>query len=142
MRSIRRRDSSWDCIHTFGSEAGKSATEITTAIGLKAAAAREWGVELGIVNRSMDVKQAFDNVSPENLSLVMKDMGTAPVLAEAIMREQIGGKYDICFQEKDFWDALRQVHQTTREGESVLVQLDDEERLQDFARRMEGAADG
>ena len=48
---------------------------------------------------SMDVKQAFDKVSPESLSLVMKDMNIAPVLAEGIMREQIGGKYDNCFQE-------------------------------------------
>ena len=29
----------------------------------------------------------------------MKEMNIAPVLAEAILREQIGGKYDICFQE-------------------------------------------
>ena len=48
---------------------------------------------------SMDVKQSFDNVSPEYLSLVMKEMNIAPVLIEAILREQIGGKYDICFQE-------------------------------------------
>ena len=45
-------------------------------------------------------------------------------------------------RDKDFWDTLRQVHQTRREGESVLVQPDDEECLQGFARRMEGAADG
>ena len=37
----------------------------------------------------MGVKQAFDNVSPENLMLVMKEMGIAPVLAAAILREQI-----------------------------------------------------
>ena len=47
----------------------------------------------------MDVKQAFDNVSPENLSLVMKGMNIALVFAGAILREQIGGKYDICFPE-------------------------------------------
>ena len=29
----------------------------------------------------------------------MKDMDIAPVLAGAILREQIGGKYDICSQE-------------------------------------------
>ena len=45
------------------------------------------------------MKQAFDNVPPWNLSLVMKDMNIAPILAGAILREQIGGKYDICFQE-------------------------------------------
>ena len=45
------------------------------------------------------MKQAFDNVSPLNLSLVMREIGIAPVLAGAILREQIGGKYDNCFQE-------------------------------------------
>ena len=43
----------------------------------------------------LNAKQAFDNVSPENLSLVMKEMNIAPVLAGAILREQIGGTYDI-----------------------------------------------
>ena len=38
-------------------------------------------------------------MSPENLSLVMNEMDIAPVLAGAILRGQIGGKYDICFQE-------------------------------------------
>ena len=66
---------------------------------LMTAAAREWGPELGAITCSMDVKQAFDNVSPENLSLVMKEMDIAPVLAGEILREQIGGNYDICFQE-------------------------------------------
>ena len=64
-----------------------------------AAAAREWGLELGFITCSLDVKQAFDNVSPLNLSLFMKEMDIAPILAEAILREQIGGRYDICFQE-------------------------------------------
>ena len=47
----------------------------------------------------MGVKQVFDNVSPENLSLLMKGMDIAPVLPEAILRHQIGGKYDFYFQE-------------------------------------------
>ena len=34
------------------------------------------------------MKQAFDNVSLENLSLVMKEMEIAPTLAGAILREQ------------------------------------------------------
>ena len=54
--------------------------------------AREWGPELGVNTCSMDVKQAFDNVSPENLSLVMKEI-------EAVLREQLGGKYGLCFPE-------------------------------------------
>ena len=45
------------------------------------------------------MKQAFDSVSPLNLSLAMKEMGIALVLVGAILRERIGGKYDICFQE-------------------------------------------
>ena len=47
----------------------------------------------------MDVKQACDKVSPGNLSLVMKEMDIAPVWAGAILREQIDGTCDICFQE-------------------------------------------
>ena len=56
------------------------------AIRLLAAAAREWG---GVITFSLDVKQAFDKISP------------ALVLAEAILREQIGGKCDICIQETE-----------------------------------------
>ena len=99
LRNVGKKDKSWDEIHTFGFEEGRSATEISTAIRLMAAAAREWRPELGVITFSLDAKQAFENVSLENLSLVMKEMIIAPVLAEAILREQIGGKYDICFQE-------------------------------------------
>ena len=49
-----------------------------------AAAAREWGAELGVITCSMDVKQAFDNVSPQSLSLAMNELGIAPMLAGAI----------------------------------------------------------
>ena len=62
-----------------------------------AAAARELRPELGFITCSMHVTQALDNVSPENLSLVMTEMDIAPVLAGAILREQVGGTYDICF---------------------------------------------
>ena len=64
-----------------------------------AAEATEWGPELSVITSSMDWKQAFDNVSLENLSLVMKEMDIAPVLAGAILSEKIGSKYDICSQE-------------------------------------------
>ena len=47
----------------------------------------------------MDVRQAFGNVSPQSLSLVMKEIGIAPMLASAILREQMGGTSDICFLE-------------------------------------------
>ena len=135
-----KQDTRWDEIHTFGFQEGRSATEISTAIRLSAAA-RERGPQLCIITCSMDVKQAFDNVSPENLGLVMKEMNMAQLLAEAILREQSGGKYDICLQGTripgiPFDKSIKQ-----GEGESVLVQPDDEERLQGFAR-MEGAADG
>ena len=99
LRNVGKKDKSWDETHTSGFEECRSATEISTAIRLLAAAAREWGLELGVITCSLHVKQAFDNVSPENLSLVMKEIKIAPVLAEAILREQIGGKYDVCFQE-------------------------------------------
>ena len=55
----------------FGFEEGGNATEISTAIKLTAAAARERGPELGFITFTLDVKQAFDNVSLENLSLVI-----------------------------------------------------------------------
>ena len=57
------------------------------------------GKGAGHIACSMDVKQAFDHVSPEALSLAMKEMDIAPMFAGAIMREQIGARYDICFQE-------------------------------------------
>ena len=37
---------------------------------------------------SIDAKQAFDNVSPLNPSLVMNEMEIAPLLAGAILREK------------------------------------------------------
>ena len=70
----------------------EDAAEIPAAIRLMTAAAEEWGTDLGVIACSMDVKQAFDNVSPESLSVVMKEMGMAPMLAGAILREQIGGE--------------------------------------------------
>ena len=60
MRNIDKRDKSWECIHTFGLKEGR-------AITLMAAAAREWGPELGVNICSMDAKQALYNVSPESL---------------------------------------------------------------------------
>ena len=93
MRNVGKEDKSWDEIHTFGFEEGRRATEVSTAIRLLGAAAREWGPELGVITCSLDVKQAFDNVSPENLSVVVKEKKIAPVLAEAFLRGQIGGKY-------------------------------------------------
>ena len=40
-RNAEKRDKSWEEAHTFGFEEGRSATEISTAIRLMAAAARE-----------------------------------------------------------------------------------------------------
>ena len=99
LRNVEKRDKSWGDIHTFGFEECRRATEISTAIRFMAAAAREWRPELGVITCSMHLKQAFDIVSSKNLSMVMKEMDIAPVLGGAILREQIGGKYDICFQE-------------------------------------------
>ena len=42
---------------------------IPTVTGLMAAAAHECGADLGLVACSMDVKQAFHNVSPESFEL-------------------------------------------------------------------------
>ena len=69
-----KRDKCWESIHTFGFEEGRSATETLTAIRLMEAAARKWCPELGFITCSLAVKQAFDNVSPLHLSLVMKEM--------------------------------------------------------------------
>ena len=90
LREVERRDKSWGDIHTFGFEEGRSATEISIAIGLMAVAAREWSPEVGFITCSLGVKQAFDNVSPVCQSL--KEVGIAPTLARAILMEQIGGK--------------------------------------------------
>ena len=50
---------------------------------------REKGLELGFVVCSLDVdvKQAFDNVSPINLSLVLKGINIVPKFVGAILRE-------------------------------------------------------
>ena len=115
LRNVEKRDKTWDEVHTVGFEEGRSATEIYTAIRLMAAAAREWGPELGVITCSLDVKQAFDNLSPENLSLVMKDMKNCSCAgAEAILREQIGGKCDICFQETRI--SWRPFDKSTKQG--------------------------
>ena len=45
-------------------------------------------------------------------------------------------------REKNFWDTLRQIDQTRREGKSVLVQPDDEKRLQGATGWMEVEANG
>ena len=42
----RERDKKWCDMHTFGFEEGRHATEISIAIRLTAAAAREWCAEL------------------------------------------------------------------------------------------------
>ena len=61
------------------------------------------------------MKQAFDNVSPENLSLVMKGMKNCSCAgAEAILRVQIGGKCDICFQETRI--SWRPFDKSTKQG--------------------------
>ena len=59
LRNVDKRDKKWDEVHTFGFEEGRSATAISTAIRLLAAAAREWGLELGVITCFLDVKQAF-----------------------------------------------------------------------------------
>ena len=98
LRKFGKRDKSWGSVHTLGFEE-RSATEISTSIRLVAAAAREWEPELGFITCSLDVKQAFDNVSPLNWSLVMKEMNNAPILAGADR-----GKYNICLQETRITD--------------------------------------
>ena len=48
---------------------------------------------------SLDLKQAFDKVLPQFLSKAMKDFGIHSTLPTAMLREQLGGKNDICFLE-------------------------------------------
>ena len=45
MRNMGRSDKSWKCVHTFGFEEGRSATETSNAIRLMATAAREKDAE-------------------------------------------------------------------------------------------------
>ena len=143
LREVEKRDKRWENIHIFGFEESRSATEISTAIRLMAAAAREWGPELGFITCFLDVKQAFDNVSPLNLSLVMKEIGIALVLAGAILREQIGGKCDICFQETRSSDIPfdKSIKQGGKES-PCLFNLMMKQCLQDNAKRMEKSSDG
>ena len=83
MRNTERRDKRWECIHTFGFEDGRSTAEVSTAIRVMATAAREWGAELGVIACFMDVKQAFDNDSPESLRPAMKGLGVALVFGRS-----------------------------------------------------------
>ena len=80
MRNVGRGDKVWENLHTFGFEEGRSATEIPSATRLMEAAAQECGADLGLVACSMDVKQAFDNVSPESFSLVKVALRPSGVL--------------------------------------------------------------
>ena len=52
----------------------------------------------------------------------MKEMNIAPVLAGAILREQIGGKYDVCFQETRISDIPfdRSIKQGGKESPSLF----------------------
>ena len=56
-------------------EDGRSGNEISTTLELPSSSAREWkhGVELNVA--SLDLKQAFDKLSPPLLSKAMKDAG-------------------------------------------------------------------
>ena len=62
--------------HTFGLDEGRSDTEISTATRFMASTTNEWKNEWGIF--SMDVKQAFGNATPPNLSETMKELGLKP----------------------------------------------------------------
>ena len=97
---------------------GKSTTEIATVIRLVAAAAQEWREELDIIACSMDVKQVFDNVPLENLSLTMKEMDITPMLTGATMREQIGDRYDFRTQETR-GSLVSLTYQSNEEGKRV-----------------------
>ena len=53
--------------------------------------------DLGVFVVSMDAKQAFTNVTPLNLSETMTKMGVNTTLTEAVLRQQMGVTYDVCF---------------------------------------------
>ena len=55
MMNIGRKNKGCENVPYFGFEEGRSATEIAIALGLMAAAAKDWFGELGIIARSMDV---------------------------------------------------------------------------------------
>ena len=116
--------------------------QILSVIKLMATAAREWEADLGLIACSTDVTQAFDNILPESLSLVMKEMYRAPLLGGAILREQIGGIFDILLPgNKGQWDTLWWVNQTMWERMPIFVQHD-EWRLQTTAGKAVGRKDG
>ena len=97
---LRRRKSDRPIkIHTFGLEEGRGATEIATAIGLMAAAGVERGSLFGVCLRSMDEKQASDNVTPVTMGDTVRELHAKATLNAAILRKQTGGKNRVCFQE-------------------------------------------
>ena len=51
---------------------------------------------MGVFLVSMDVKQAFDNVTMRD---IVRELHVNAALTAAILREQLGGKCDVCCQE-------------------------------------------
>ena len=83
MRIIGKSNGGWENFHTCGFEEGTRVSEIATALRVMAGTAQEWRNELGMIVCSLDVKQAFDKVTPESLRQAMEELGINLVLAEA-----------------------------------------------------------
>ena len=47
---------------------------------------------------SVDVKKAFGDVTPRTRSETMRKLGMHATMTEAMFRERLGGRYDVCFQ--------------------------------------------
>ena len=72
---------------------GRSGMEISTAIRLHASAAHAWCNDLGVFVASIGAHQALGDVTPLNLVGTMRKLELNATLTEAILREQIGGRY-------------------------------------------------
>ena len=96
LKKVETRDKSWEEVHTFGFEEGRSATEISTAVRLMAAAAREWALELGVITCS---QAGFRQCLPREPEHGDEGNEYCTGASKGDLREQIGGKYDVWFQE-------------------------------------------
>ena len=96
---------------------------------------REWGSELGVFTCSLNLKQSFDNVSPENLCLVMKEMDIVLCWLKWSWGNKLVANMTFPSKKQGSLAYRWQVHQTNRKGESVLIELDHEECFYNIAKK-------
>ena len=101
---------------------------------------------------SMNAKQAFDDVTPLNLSDTMRRMGINATLTEVMLRAQLRGRCDVCFQETKLTDIP--FDKATKQGgkespslfnmvmKSIFVVLQESWMRKGYGLGLQGSQDG